>query len=105
MAKLGVRADDDAMLAERATRLAEMAVRLRTTRLALKLTQARLCRLAGINPQAWNHAEIGRARLGLDSALRLCDQTGLTLDWIYRGLKVGLPLEIAEAIARQEAKQ
>ncbi len=84
------------------TGLTEMARRLRTTRLALKLTQARLCRLARINPQAWNHAETGKARIGLDSAIRLCEQTGLTLDWIYRGVRAGLPLEIREAIAAAE---
>ena len=83
----------------------EMGRRLKVTRLALKLTQARLCRLADVNPQAWNNSETGKARLGLDSAIRLCEQTGLTLDWIYRGIKVGLPLEIAEAIAREEAKR
>jgi len=38
---------------------------------ALKLSQARLCRLANINPQAWNNSETGKARLGLDSAMRL----------------------------------
>ncbi len=82
--------------------MTDVSERLRVTRLALKLTQARLCRLAGINPQAWNNAETGDARLGLDSALKLCQATGLTLDWIYRGSRIGLPVEISEAIGRAE---
>ncbi len=86
------------------TGVTDMSERLRVSRMALKLTQARLCRLATINPQAWNMAEQGNSRIGLSSALRLCQATGLTLDWIYRGSRAGLPLELAEAISREEAK-
>ena len=84
------------------TSLPEMAERLRITRLALKLTQARLCRLARISTQTWNNAETGDGRLGLSRGIRLCEATGLTLEWIYRGIRYGLPAELAEAITRVE---
>jgi antitoxin component HigA of HigAB toxin-antitoxin module len=34
----------------------------------------------------------GKKRLGLDSALLLCERYGVTLDWIYRGDYGSLPL-------------
>jgi transcriptional regulator with XRE-family HTH domain len=83
----------------------EVAGRLRTTREALKLTQAALCRLTGIAPAAWNNAETGDSRISLDKAKQLCDATGITLDWVYRGVKAGLPLPIATAIQELESKR
>lgn len=35
----------------------------------------------------------GRSRINLDSALRICEETGLTLEYIYRGNTAGLTLE------------
>ncbi len=84
------------------TRVPDVAARLRITRLALKLTQRRLCELTGLSTSAWNNAETGDSRIGVDSAIQLCQATGVTLDWIYRGSRVGLPVEISEAIARVE---
>ena len=55
-------------------------------------------------PAAWNNAETGDARIGIELACHLCDATGLTLGWIYRGRKTGLPIEIAEAITRLETR-
>ncbi len=84
------------------TRVHEVAARLRITRLALKLTQRRLCQLTGLSTSAWNNAETGDSRIGVDSAILLCQATGITLDWIYRGSRVGLPTGISEAIALVE---
>lgn len=81
----------------------EIKIRLRHSRLALKLTQQRLADITGLSVQAWNNAERGRSRIGLDNAIRLVRGTGLTLDWIYLGIKTGLPLGIAEALSRIEA--
>ncbi len=80
----------------------DVATRLRITRLALKLTQRRLCELTGLSTSAWNNAETGDSRIGVDSAILLCQATGITLDWIYRGSRVGLPTGISEAIAQVE---
>jgi transcriptional regulator with XRE-family HTH domain len=81
----------------------EVADRLRHSRMALKLTQRRLCAITGIETNTWNNAETGKNRLGLDSAIRLCDETGLTLDWIFRGVRAGLPHGVAEALRQIEA--
>jgi transcriptional regulator with XRE-family HTH domain len=83
----------------------EVAERLRSARLSLKLTQYRLCKIAGLSSQLWNNAETARARLGLDSAIRFCEVTGFTLDYIYRGVKTGLPMHLVEALSRVDPKR
>jgi DNA-binding XRE family transcriptional regulator len=82
----------------------EAAERLRNSREALKLTPTRICALSGIERNTWSNAENGLNRLSVDNAIRLCQVTGLTLDWLYRGVKTGLPLMIAEALQRVEAE-
>lgn len=91
------------MASKEPTTTPDVADRLQATRRALKQTQARLCRLTGISTAAWNNAETGDARIGLDNAILLCQATGVTLDWIYRGIRHGLPHPINEAITRLDA--
>jgi transcriptional regulator with XRE-family HTH domain len=67
-----------------------LAKRLRLTREAMKLSQAEWCRLVGIDPQAWNNYEKARNRISIDEALKVCQATRASLDWIYRGLPVKL---------------
>ena len=69
--------------------------RLRLTREAFGLSQADWYRLAGIWPSAWNNYETGLRRISLDQALKVCDATGVSLDWIYRGATTGLPRGMA----------
>ena len=73
-----------------------IAFRLRSTRIALELSQAELCRLTGIATNTWNQWEKGIGRPELDKALILCDKLGITIDWIYRGDPSGLPLRITQ---------
>jgi transcriptional regulator with XRE-family HTH domain len=80
----------------------DVAQRLKYARLALKLKQTRLCAITGIATNTWNNAENGVSRIGLDTAIQFCEATGVTLDWIYRGIKVGLPHGLAEALLRVE---
>jgi len=47
----------------------------------------RLCRLADISPQSWNNYGTADSNIGIEPAIRLCNVTGVTLDWIYRGIK------------------
>lgn len=74
--------------------------RLKRTREALQLTQAELCRRAGIAPNTYNQWEPKKdgspptGRPELDYAIKLCEALGYTLDWIYRGNPVGLPYQI-----------
>ena len=77
-----------------------IAERLRLTREAKGLKQAAWCRLVGIGPQAWNNYERAVNRISLDQAMRICAATGVTLDWIYRGIAAGLPIEMASEIQR-----
>jgi transcriptional regulator with XRE-family HTH domain len=75
-----------------------VAERLRLTREASGMKQAAFCRLVGVTPQAWNNYETGARRISLDQAIRICAVTGVTLDWIYRGLSANLPMEMASKI-------
>jgi transcriptional regulator with XRE-family HTH domain len=79
--------------------LDEIAERLKRTRQALGMSQAQWCRLTGIEPQAWNNYEKGIRRISLEQAIRVCQATGVTTDWIYRGLmSSGLPVNIQTAL-------
>ena len=87
--------------------------RLRLIRLAYGLlqdplhpmSQAEFSRLCGINRQAWNNAETGDNRIGLDSALAVKRRTGIGLNYIYDGDLRDLPHAIAIEIARLETKR
>lgn len=65
-------------------------------------SQAELSRRTGISRQSWNNAETGDERISVDNAIKLCRVTGVTLDWIYRGMRWILPTEVAREIARRE---
>lgn len=71
---------------DRDNSLDTVAGRLKRTREAFKMNQADWCRLVGIETQAWNNYESGRRRISIDQAIRVCQATGVTIDWIYRGL-------------------
>jgi transcriptional regulator with XRE-family HTH domain len=85
-----------------ATSRAAVAARLTVTREALGLTQAALCRLTGIPTNAWNNAETDDNRISVDNAIRLSVATGVSLDWIYRGVRVSLPEKILEYVVKKE---
>jgi transcriptional regulator with XRE-family HTH domain len=80
----------------------EIGDRLRRTREAMRLTQASWCRLVGIEQQAWNNYERGARRISIDQALKVCRATGVSLDWIYRGIAAGLPVNLATSLQEQE---
>lgn len=53
----------------------------------------------GVSPQRWNNVEIGMP-LGRDLAMIVTRKIhGLTLDWLYRGRREGLPLDLAGRLA------
>jgi transcriptional regulator with XRE-family HTH domain len=72
--------------------------RLRLTRTALNLDQQEFGTRAGMSQPQYNQYENGKRLLTLPSALLICSEYGLTLDWIYRGDPSGLPYRIATAI-------
>lgn len=65
--------------------------RLEITREALDLSPAELCRIIKIAENRWSQYENGKRRITMDVANKLCDEFGLTLDWIYRANPAGLP--------------
>ena len=71
-----------------------VAYRLRITRQALDLNQREVCRRARIAENAYSQFETGRRLLTLVPAIKLCDQFGLTLDWLYRDDPSGLPTRL-----------
>jgi ribosome-binding protein aMBF1 (putative translation factor) len=71
--------------------LKSLAFRLKTTREALNLSAAELCRQIKCKPNRWSQYEGGERKITLEVANRLCDEFGLSLDWIYRGNPAMLP--------------
>ncbi len=41
----------------------------------------------------------GKSRINLDDGLRICEESGLTLDYLYRGITGGLPFALVQKIA------
>jgi transcriptional regulator with XRE-family HTH domain len=83
------------------TSLPAIASRLKALREASGLKQAAWCRLIGIDTNAWNNYERGIRRISLDQALLVCTTTGATLEYIYRGMGGGLPMELAIKLQRR----
>lgn len=71
--------------------LKSLALRLKTTREALDLSAADLCRQIDCKPNRWSQYEGGERKITLEVANALCDEFGLSLDWIYRGNPAQLP--------------
>ncbi|OKO67482.1 helix-turn-helix transcriptional regulator [Bradyrhizobium sp. NAS96.2] len=80
----------------------QVALRLKRTREAMKLTQAAWCRLVGIDTPQWNNYEAGGRRITIDAALKVCKATGVGLNWIYRGMASDVPVNLATQIQAQE---
>lgn len=77
----------------------DVSERLRQLRTALDISQAQLCRRAGIETNAWNNYEKGRNRISVDHAIKVKRTFGVTLDWIYHGDMGGVRADIADKIA------
>jgi transcriptional regulator with XRE-family HTH domain len=78
-----------------------IAQRLIATREALGISQAELCRRAGIATNTYNQWERAIIRPSLDHAVRLVQAFGLTLDWIYLGVLSGIPHRLAVKITQR----
>ena len=74
-----------------AEQLKLLADRLELTREALGLNAADLCKRIGIKENRWSQYESGQRRITLEVATKMCDEFGLSLDWIYRGDPRQLP--------------
>lgn len=82
--------------------------RLKLVRLAYAAVQGRvisqseMARLTGVGIAAWNNAETGDNRLGLDNAMKVSRTTGVSLDYIYFGERAGLPHALAVELEKLE---
>lgn len=77
---------------------ATIAKRLRATQDALNLSATELCREIGEGTNAWSQYVNAKRPLTLRVADKLCSTYGLTLDWLFRGNRSGLPLDFAQRI-------
>jgi len=67
-----------------------------------EISQSEFARTCGIGISAWNNAETGDNRIGIDNAMAVVRRTGASLDFIYFGERAGLPHALAIEIERLE---
>jgi DNA-binding XRE family transcriptional regulator len=72
----------------------ELARRVKASREALGLSQAKLCKRIGCSTNRWSQYENGKRDITLEIAMKLCHEFRLSLDWIYRGDPSSLPHEL-----------
>ena len=82
--------------------LPEIGKRMFLLRKALGNTQAQMGRLAGVSGNAWQNYESGLRRIELDNVFQLETTSGAPQEWIYRGVMVRMPLDLAQKIALAE---
>lgn len=76
----------------------DIAMRLNALIDALKLNQAGFAALVGISQPALNNYLKGLRRPELDVAIQIQAKTGITLDWLYLGIRSGLPARLLELL-------
>jgi len=81
---------------------ADIGRRLKATREALGLSIEVISNISGISSTQWSAYEQGKARIDIDSALRLAKTTGAPLDWIYLGDETLLPARIALSLRNED---
>ena len=81
----------------------DIGARLRHTREALGLNQREFALRVDLKENRYNQYETGVRPLTIEAALGICEQYGVTLDWLYRGDRSTLPHRLAIEIARREA--
>jgi transcriptional regulator with XRE-family HTH domain len=81
----------------------DIAARLRHTREALGLNQREFAIRADLKANRYSQYETGVRPLTIEAALNICEQYGVTLDWLYRGDRSTLPHRLAIEIAHVEA--
>lgn len=88
----GITCRNEGMIARKLPRDARaVGKRITHVREALGQRQAEFARLVGISQQALNNYERGRQRPDIEQAMKICERTGATLDWLYFGDASGLP--------------
>jgi transcriptional regulator with XRE-family HTH domain len=83
----------------------QIAARLRHTRQALGVNQRQFAKRTNLRPNRYNQYESGVRALTIDAAQKICNEYGITLDWLFRGDRSMLPHRLAIEIARIEAAE
>lgn len=78
--------------------------RLRLTRQAFELEQKDFAATAGIAQNTYNQYEQGKRVPNLEMAYLICRHYNITLDWIYRGIPSGLPLNVMNLLRRRASE-
>lgn len=87
-----------------AHRHAAIGKRLELTRIVLEFPrQVDFYTAIKVDKSDWSHFESGERRITLGVAMRIKQQFGITLDWIYCGDPSGLPLHISQKLSRTAA--
>lgn len=68
-----------------------LANRIKLTRVALEISAADLCKRIDVKPNRWSQYETGERRITPAVAIKLCEEFGLSMDWIYRADPSALP--------------
>jgi DNA-binding XRE family transcriptional regulator len=71
-----------------------LARRLKLTREALELSAAEVCKRIDCAPNRWSQYESGKRPITVAVAIAMCEEFGLSLDWIYRGDPQRLPHDL-----------
>lgn len=83
----------------------EIGARLREVReLSGVETRKDWAAINGFNATQYTNWENGTRRIPVDAAERLCDRYGLTLDFIYRGRRNGLPQDYLRGFASKPVR-
>jgi transcriptional regulator with XRE-family HTH domain len=82
-----------------------IAARLRHTRQALGVNQRQFAKRTNLRPNRYNQYDSGVRALTIDAAQQICNEYGVTLDWLFRGDRSMLPHRLAIEIARIEAAE
>lgn len=88
----------------RANEIVKIGDRLRAFREALELSQSDLARAISVRANTYNQWENGKRLIDPLVASRLCDQFGVTMDWIYRGNMSSLPQHLAAKLVRADKR-
>lgn len=78
--------------------------RILALRRALGLTQAQFAERVGASRSRVNNWEAGTRRPDLDAAIRICESTGATLDYLILGRASSLPNDLFERLSEMTPK-
>lgn len=86
-------------MADGGSSLEDIGRRVLALRNALGHNQTAFAKLTGLSQSALANYEAGHRRPDLDAAFKLVNRTGITLDWLYLGVRSGLPQRLLEQVA------